>query len=204
MSGSSDQAAPAQGPGWQRPAPGGLVAAAGGAMTLTSLFLPWYALRLSATNFASVSIFAQIHVYGGDRYFSCDPVKPVCRESLTTGALVAGIWDWRTMIALGAAAIVLYVVIRAQSGTSPRRWPDWQVLVALGSVTAAVTVIAFMVSPVSAPVRASPLRLSSSLAYGAAIGIAGALVALTGGLMLWWTERGATERARLSVPIPQA
>ena len=197
-----DQASPVQRPGWQRPAPGGLVAAAGGAVTLTSLFLPWYTLRLSATNFASVSIFAQIHVHGGAR--SCDPIKPMCRESLNAGALVAGIWDWRTLIALGAAAVVLYVVIRAQSGTGPRQWPDWQVLVALGGGTAVVTVIAFVVSPVSAPVSASPLRLSSSLAYGAAIGIAGALVALTGGLMLWWTERGATERARLSVPIPQA
>jgi len=203
MSGS-DQAAPAQGPGWQRPAPGALVAAGGGAMTLTSLFLPWYALRLSATNFASVSIFAQIHLNGGDRSFACDPVKPVCRESLTTGALVAGIWDWRTMIALGSAAIVLYVVIRAQSGTSPRRWPDWQVLVALGSGTAAVTGIAAVVSPVSVPDSALPLRLSSSLAYGSAIGVAGALAALLGGLMLWRTARGATKGASLSVPIPQA
>src|SRR5262249_44803206 len=83
----SDQASPARATGWQRPAPGGLVAAGGGAMTLMSLFLPWHMLRLAATNFASVSIFAQIHVHGGDRYFSCDPIKPVCRESLTAGAL---------------------------------------------------------------------------------------------------------------------
>jgi hypothetical protein len=173
-------------------------------MTLTSLFLPWYSLRLSATNFASVSIFAQIHVRGGDRYFSCEPIKPMCRESLTAGALVAGIWDWRTLIALGAAAIVLYVVIRAQSASAPRHWPDWQVLVALGTGTAAVTIIAAVVSPVGVPESALPLRLSSSLAYGAAIGVAGALTALLGGLMLWWTARGASKGARLSVPIPQA
>jgi len=200
----SDQASPAQGPGWQRPAPGGLVAAAGGAVTLTSLFLPWYTLRLAATNFASVSIFTQIHVHGGDRYFSCDPIKPVCRESLTAGALVAGIWDWRTLIALGAAAIVLYVLIRAQSGTGPRRWPDWQVLVALGTATAAVAIIAAVVSPVGVPASALPLRVSSSLAYGSAIGVAGALAGLLGGLMLWWTARGAGKVARLSVPVPQA
>jgi hypothetical protein len=199
----SDQASRAKGPGWQRPAPGGLVAAAGGAMTLTSLFLPWYTLRLSATNFASVSIFAQIHGHGGDRYFSCDPIKPMCRESLTAGALVAGIWDWRTLIAIGAAAVVLYVVIRAQSGTGLRQWPDWQVLVALGGGTAAVAAIAAVVSPVSVTQSALPLRLSSSVAYGAAIGVAGALAALIGGLMLWWTER-ASEGARLSAPIPQA
>ena len=200
----SDQASPAQGPGWRRPAQGGLVAAAGGAVTLTSLFLPWYTLRLSATNFASVSVFAQIHVHGGDRYLSCDPIKPMCGESLTAGALVAGIWDWRTLIALGAAAVLLYVVIRAQSGTGPREWPDWQVLVALGCGTAAVTVIAAVVSPVSVPVSALSLRLSWSLAYGAAIGVAGALAAMIGGLMLWRTERGLSRRARLPVPIPQA
>jgi hypothetical protein len=49
-----------------------------------------------------------------------------------------------------------------------------------------------------------PLRLSSSLAYGSAIGVAGTLAALIGGLMLWWTARGASKGARLSVPIPQA
>jgi hypothetical protein len=173
-------------------------------MTLTSLFLPWYTLRLSATNFASVSIFAQLHVHGADRYFSCDPIKPMCRESLTAGALVAGIWDWRTLIALGAAAIVLWVVISAQSGTGLRRWQDWQVLLALGTGTAAVTIIAVAVSPVSAPASALPLRLSSSLAYGSAFGVAGALAALLGGLMLWRTARGAGKGARLSVPIPQA
>jgi hypothetical protein len=171
---------------------------------LTSLFLPWYTLRLSATNFASVSIFAQIHVQGGDRYFSCNAIKPMCQESLTAGALVAGIWDWRTLIALGAAAIVLYVVIRAQSGSMPGRWPDWQVLVALGGPTAVVAVIAAVVSPVSVPVSALPLRVSSSLAYGGAAGLAGALAALLGGLLLWWTGRGASKGARLSVPIPQA
>jgi hypothetical protein len=173
-------------------------------MTLTSLFLPWYTLRLSATNFASVSIFAQIHVQGGDRYFSCDPVKPMCRESLTAGPLVAGIWDWRTLIALGAAAVVLYVVIRAQSGTGPSQWPDWQALVGLGGGTAAVAVIAAVVSPVTVQESTLPLRLSSSLAYGSAIGVAGTLAALVGGLMLWWTARGASKGARLSVPIPQA
>src|SRR5262245_66040679 len=93
----SDQASPAQGPGWQRPAPGGLVAAAGGAITLTSLFLPWYTLRLAATNFASVSIFTQIHMHGGDRYFSCDPIKPVCRESLNHAVQVAGTRGFRKL-----------------------------------------------------------------------------------------------------------
>jgi hypothetical protein len=128
----------------------------------------------------------------------------MCRESLTAGALVAGIWDWRTLIAIGAAAIMLYVLIRAQSGTGPSRWSGWQVLVALGTCTAAVTIIAAVVSPVSVPEPTLSLSLRSSMAYGAAIGVAGALAALLGGLMLWWTARGASEGARLSVPIPQA
>jgi hypothetical protein len=32
---------------------------------------------------------------------------------LTVGALVAGIWDWRSLIAVGAAVIILYVALRA-------------------------------------------------------------------------------------------
>jgi hypothetical protein len=186
---ASDRTAAASPVGWRRPRPGSIIAACGGTLTLASLFLPWYSLRLRITDFAGVSQLAVIHVHGGDSYFACDALGPTCHESLTVGALAAGIWDWRTLTAVGAAAIVLYVVFSAQSGPRARRRPDGQVLIGLGFGTAVMTLAALIVSPVSVPDSDTQLGLSSSPSYGSAVGLAGSLVAVLGGVLAWRNEK---------------
>ena len=207
---ATDRAAGTSGVGWRRPPSGSIVAACGGALTLASLFLPWYSLRLRITDFAGVSQLALMHVPGGDSYLDCSALGPPCHESLTVGALAGGIWDWRTLTAVGAAAIVLYVVFSAQivfsaqTGPAARQRPDGQVLIGLGFGTAVVTAAALVVSPLGGPDSATRFGLSSSLSYGAPVGLVGSLVAVLGGVLLWQRARSVGRRPHLSLPVPQA
>ena len=106
---------------------------------------------------------------------------------------------------MGSGAIALYVVIAAQAGgTAAARRRDWQVLIALAASTAAVTLAAAIVSPVSVPDSAARLGLSSSSAYGAAVGLAGALAAVVGAMLLWRTESAASRGPHLPLPVPHA
>jgi hypothetical protein len=201
---ATDRAAATSGVGWRRPPTGSIVAACGGSLTLASLFLPWYSLRLRITDFAGVSQLALMQVPGGDSYLDCYALGPPCHESLTVGALAGGIWDWRTLTAVGAAAIVLYVAFSAQTGPAARQFPDGQVLMGLGFGTAVVIAAALVVSPLGVPDTASRFGLSSSLSYGAPVGLAGSLVAMLGGVLLWQRARSAGRRGHLSLAVPQA
>src|SRR5258706_4176224 len=105
---------------WRRPPSGSLIAAVGAAVTLVSLFLPWYALRLQITDYRSLSAVAMIHINGGR--LLCDPPGPECHETLSVGALVAGVLGWRSLIAVGAAGILLSVGPPAiQAGSASKR-----------------------------------------------------------------------------------
>src|SRR5713226_8881014 len=128
----------------------------------------------------------------------CDPPGPECHETLSVGALVAGIWDWRSLIAVGAAVIILYVALRAmQPESASRRLRDWQVVTVLATATALPALAAVVVDPVSVPATGARLGLDSALSYGAIVGLAGALVAVIGGLMLWRSNFGSIDnRAR--------
>ena len=189
---------------WRRPPSGSLIAAVGAAVTLVSLFLPWYALRLQITDYRSLSAVAMIHINGGR--LLCDPSGPECHETLSVGALVAGIWDWRSLIAVGAAVIILYVALRAmQPESASRRLRDWQVVTVLATATALPALAAVVVDPVSAPATGARLGLDSALSYGAIVGPAGAVVAVIGGLMLWRSNYGSIDnRARFVTVGPQA
>jgi len=189
---------------WRRPPSGSLIAAVGAAVTLVSLFLPWYALRLQITDYRSLSAFAMIHINGGR--LLCDPSGPECHETLSVGALVAGIWDWRSLIAVGAAVIILYVALQAmQPESASRRLRDWQVVTVLATATALPALAAVVVDPVSVPATGARLGLDSALAYGAIVGPAGAVVAAVGGLMLWRSNYGSIDNRERFVTVgPQA
>jgi len=194
---------PAQVSRWLRPANGGLIAAAGSAAMLVSLFLPWYAVRVQILgHHVDSSAFAMLRI--GSMQLACDqPAGSPCSEPAGVAALAAGIWDWRTLIAVGAAAIVLYVMVRAQNGSVPGR-RDGQVLTALAAGTAGVTVAAAAVSPVSVTGPAW-LGIISVPSYGAGVGLAGAAVAVAGALLLWrGGARGADHQARLEPASPRA
>ena len=101
-----------------RPATGNVVTAAGAAVTLGSLFLPWYVVHLRITGYASLSVFGMLHV--GNMHLSCAPrAGASCSASATVGALAAGVWDWRALIAVGAAGILLLQVLRAMNRARP-------------------------------------------------------------------------------------
>ncbi len=200
---ASDHAAPASGPRWQRPPTGSLIAVAGSVVMLASLLLPWYVVRARPVHYDDLSTFAVLHASG--MRLVCESSARPCSLSASTGVLAAGIWDWRTLIAVGSGAIALYVVIGAQAARfAAARQRDWQVLIALAASTAAVTLAAAIVSPVSGPDGAALLGLSSSSAYGTAVGLAGALAAVVGAALLWRTESAASEGPHLSLPVPQA
>ena len=52
---ASDHAAPASGPGWERPPSGSLIAMAGSVVMLASLLLPWYVLRARPVPYGDLS-----------------------------------------------------------------------------------------------------------------------------------------------------
>ncbi len=188
---------PEQGNRWHRPANGSLIAATGSAVMLVSLLLPWYAVRVQIIHYGDLSTSALLRL--GDVRFLCDPA---CSESAGVGPLAAGVWDWRTLIAVGAAAMVLCVMVRAQNGSAPGR-RDGQVLTALAVGTAGVT-LAVVVSPVSV---AGPawLGITSAPSYGAAVGLGGAAAAVAGALLLWrGSARGASHQERLAPSSPRA
>src|SRR5258706_12695729 len=74
---------------WRRPPSGSLIAAVGAAVTLVSLFLPWYALRLQITDYRSLSAVAMIHINGGPP--PCDPPGPDRHENFSRGAPRGGV-----------------------------------------------------------------------------------------------------------------
>src|SRR5258706_7025841 len=175
---------------WRRPPSRSLIAAVGAAVMLGSLFLPWYALRLQIPDYRSLSAVAMIHINGGRRL--CAPPGPECHETLRCGALVAGSWHWRSLIAVGAAVIILYVAFRAmQPESASRRLRDWQVVTVLATATALPALAAVVVDPVSVPATGARLGLDSALSYGAIVGPAGAVVAVIGGLMVWRGDYGS-------------
>ena len=174
-----------------RPATGSVVAGAGAAVTLGSLFLPWYVVHLRITGYASLSVFAMLHV--GNMHLSCAPrAGASCAASATVDALAAGVWDWRALIAVGAAGILLLQVFRAMNrGRPPGRLPHWQAVTAVAAATAACVLAAVLADPLTVPGAAGlglslgrGFGLSASLSYGAAVGLAGAVVAVAGGLLL--------------------
>ena len=178
-----------QGSTGPRPAAGGVVAGVGAAVTLGSLFLPWYVVHLRITGYASLSVFALLHV--GNMHVSCAPLAGAsCSASATVGALAAGVWDWRAMIAVGAASILLLQLLRAMNrGRPPARMRHWKAVTAVAAATAACVLAAVLASPVTVPGPAGlglgrGFGLSASLSYGAAVGLCGAVTAVIGGLLL--------------------
>jgi hypothetical protein len=185
----------------QGPATGSVVAGVGAAVTLGSLFLPWYVVHLRITGYAGLSVFAMLHV--GNMHLSCAPQTGAsCTVSATVGALAAGVWDWRALIAVGAASILLLQVLRAMNrGRPPGRMRQWQAVTAVAAATAACVLAAVLASPLTVPGEAGlglslgrGFGLSASLSYGAAVGLCGAVTAVIGGLWggrlsLWWPRR---------------
>ena len=167
----------------QRPAPGSLVAGTGAVLTLGSLFLPWYVVHLRITGYASLSVFAMLRV--GNMHLNCDPrAGSSCSASATVDALAAGVWDWRALIAVGAACVLLLLVFRAMNRSRPHgRLLRWQTVTAVAAATAACVLAAALAKPLTVP-GAAELGLSASLSYGAVVGLCGAVAASTGGLLL--------------------
>ncbi len=166
-----------------RPATGSLVAGAGAGLTLGSLFLPWYVVHLRITGYASLSVFALLRV--GNMHLSCHPPAGTsCSASAAVDALAAGAWDWRALIAVGAASVLLLLVFRAMNRGRPHgRLLRGQTVTAVAAATAAFVLAAVLAKPLTVP-GAAELGLSASLSYGAAVGLCGAVAAVIGGLLL--------------------
>ncbi|HEX9065649.1 MAG TPA: hypothetical protein VF843_11110 [Streptosporangiaceae bacterium] len=165
-------------------AAGRLIAAAGAAITLASMFLPWYSVSLRIKSYADLATFANAHV--GGAHLVCDPPAGAgCHLSAQVGALTQGIGDWRTLIAVSAAAVLLSVVLRA---TRPgRAGGGWRLLTVLAAVTSGLAVAAVLVGPVgpapAAGLLGSRIDLASSASFGVFVAVAGAMLALAGALL---------------------
>ncbi len=190
MTGSASQAER----GRRRIVAGLLIAAAGAVTTLGSMFLPWYSVSVRIRSYADLSIVANARIDSAGLVCGA-PSGGGCHVSAQVGALTGGVWDWRTLIAVGAAVVLVIVAARAMrpgrsrpeaAGPAPIRRGRWRVLAAAAAATAGLVAAAILVSPVGSAAagqpgsHGQPLDLSSSLAYGAIVGLAGALVALTG------------------------
>lgn len=192
MTGSQD----ATGPGGRQPVTGGqqvtgrLIAAAGAVVTLASMFLPWYSVNLRISSYADLSIMAIARINSAGLVCGRQPGHG-CHVSAQVGPLTGGIWDWRPLIAVGAAAVLILVLAAAmrpaERRPAPFRPARWRVLLGAAAVTAALVTAAVLVSPVSAHSQpglpAPSLVLTSSLSYGAFAGLAGALIALAGAVL---------------------
>jgi len=167
----------------QWPATGSLVAGAGAGLTLGSLFLPWYVVHLRITGYASLSVFAMLRV--GNMHLNCHPPAGTsCSASAAVDALAAGAWDWRALIAVGAASVLLLLVFRAMNRGRPHGWLlRGQTVTAVAAATVACVLAAGLANPLTVP-GAAELGLSASLSYGAAFGLCGAVAAVSGGLLL--------------------
>lgn len=210
----------------RRPAAGRLIAAAGAAVTLGSMFLPWYSVSLRIRSYADLSVLALARIDGAGLQCST-PSGSGCHVSAQVGALAAGVWDWRTLIAVGAAAVLAVVVARAirpaqppsaqpanarpagarSADTAPARVKPtpWQVLAAFTAGTVALVTAAIVVSPVAQPgLPGPPLDLSSSPSYGAIVGLAGSLIALAGALLAapWATRMSHRPAAAAASRLP--
>lgn len=175
---------PASGAGqWRRPA-AYLAACAGAAVTLGSMFLPWYVVHLRVVSYADLSEFVLLHV--GGLHLSCEPrAGASCFVSARVGALAGGIADWRTLIAVGAAAILLYLGLRAMNaGRAAGLAREWRVVTVLAAVTGLLAAAGLVVNPLTVPAGATGPGLNASLSYGGIVGLAGALAAVAGGLAL--------------------
>lgn len=167
-----------------------MLAASGAAVVLASMFLPWYSVSLRISSYADLSLvaIARINTAG----LVCGPpAGHGCHVSAQVGALTGGIWDWRTLIAVGAAAVLVLIVAGAMrpAAREPRRATPgrWRLLLGCAAVTAALVTAALLISPISPKTQpglpAPSLALTCSLSYGAVAGLAGALIALAGALL---------------------
>ena len=167
----------------QRPATGSIVAGTGAMVTLGSIFLPWYVVHLQITGYASLSVFAMLRV--GNMHLLCSPPAGAsCPTSASVDALAAGAWDWRALIAVGAASILLLLVFRGiNRGRSGGRMPHRQAVAVVAAALAVCILAAMAVNPLTVS-GAAAIGMSTSLSYGAAIGMVGAVGAIIGGLLL--------------------
>ena len=143
---SADTAEPVR----RRSSAGQLIAVSGAVITLASMFLPWYTVSVRIRSYADLSIVAIARIDSGGMVCS-PPSGHGCHVSAQVGALTGGIWDWRTLIAVGAAAVLVLVVARA---TRPAQIPPvqtppvrWRLL---AGFTAATTVLVMTAAPAAA------------------------------------------------------
>ncbi len=169
----------------RRVAAGRACALAGALITLGSMFLPWYTLRLRISSYADLSAFAIVHI-GGAR-LNCDPpAGGGCHLSAQVGVLATGLWNWRALIAAGAAGIAACVLLRVlRAGPdSPRAWRALTVFAAATTVLVLAALLTGPIGPTAPPGMPSlGLDLASSPAYGAFLALAGALAALAGAVL---------------------
>ncbi len=106
--------AAASGPaGWQS------VAGTGAAVTLGSMFLPWYVVHLRDHRVCQPVGFRDAARREHATGLRAARRGVVLRIGQSVGALAAGVWDWRALIAVGAASVLLLLAFRVMNRSRP-------------------------------------------------------------------------------------